>query len=162
MGDTSNYSMVCLVMLSFYVVSSLFCGCSHHTKKGTEANPAITVSQSYNNIIEEGAECLRNKNLEQARESFQQAITVNPEYPNAYYNIGLVYVQETNFSEAISWFNTALEKNPDFAKSHLALGSINNRINNKTEAKKHFSTYLKLAPNTSYSESVKTWLENQE
>lgn len=114
--------------------------------------------QTYNEVIEKGADHLRNKQPAEARRLFQKAITINAAYPNAYYNIGLVSLMETNFNEAISYFNVALEKNPAFEKSHLALGAVYDRLGRKPEAIEHYTLYLELAPNTAFSGKVKQWL----
>jgi tetratricopeptide (TPR) repeat protein len=131
-------------------------------KKEAERKAAIEAAkkepQTYNEVIEKGADHLVNKEPSQARRLFQKAIKINPEYPNAYYNIGLVSLMETNFNEAISYFNVALEKNPGFAKGHLALGAVYDRLGKKPEAIEHYTFYLELAPDTSTSELVKQWL----
>ena len=129
-------------------------------RRQEEFKKAAREPQTYNAVIEKGAEMLRQKKLADATAYFQKAITINPAYPNAYYNLGLIYVMETNFTEAITYLNQALEKNPEFAKSHLALGYVYDRLNKKPEAIEHYTLYLELAPNTPFTDRVKLWLQD--
>lgn len=114
--------------------------------------------QSYSDVIAEGARYMRDGNIEEARRFFQKAITINDAYPNAYYNLGLVYLVKTNYTTGIEYFTMALEKNPQYAESHLALGTVYERMQRLPEAIEHFTLYLELAPNTSFADSVREWL----
>jgi tetratricopeptide (TPR) repeat protein len=114
--------------------------------------------ETYDSVIEAGAGHLRTKDLDEARRYFQKAVTLNPRYPNAYYNLGLVCVLQTNHDAGVEYFSTALTKDPSFAEAHLALGTVYAQQQKTADAIEHFTIYLELAPNTSFAASVRDWL----
>ena len=115
--------------------------------------------ESYDSVINRGAdEWRKHSDAEAARRYFQKAIAINPAYANAYYNLGLLCLAQTNFTAAIEYLSTALQKNPAFADSHLALGSVYDRLGKKPNATEHFTLYLELAPGGQYASAVRDWL----
>ena len=62
-------------------------------------------------------------NLSAAKVAFQTALTVEPNYADAHYNLGNVYWMEMNYQVAAEYFQKALdlEENNQAANYHLAL-----------------------------------------
>ena len=87
-------------------------------------------------------------NIEAAEESFQQAISLDPQYAEAYYNLALLYVDRFDDLEtAIGHFRSALESDPQFAEAHhnlalLLLGSGEDLF----QVKHHMGEAIKLDP----------------
>lgn len=59
-----------------------------------------------------------------AIECYQRAIQLNPEFFEAYHNLGLVYLQQQQWPQAIEVFERALALKPDYAASHHGLGKV--------------------------------------
>jgi len=127
-----------------------------HQKKELEA--ARKVPQSYDEVIIEGVKMMETDKYDQARKYFQKAININPSFPNAYHNLGLVYFSQTNYTTAVQYFKTAIEKNAKYADSYLTLGLTYIKLKKPADAAESFTYYLELAPNTSYAKWVNKWL----
>jgi len=127
-------------------------------KQKKELEAARKEPQNYNEIILCGVNFLKSNNFDKARNYFQKAITINPDYPNAFHNLGLVYFKQTNYNMAVKYFKTAIEKDSKYADSYLTLGLAYDKLGKKEDAIENFTYYLELAPNTSYADWVNNWL----
>ncbi len=127
-------------------------------QRAFEATPA---PQSYDAALAAGARFMRDDalNLDEARRMFETAISLNASYPDAFYNLGLIYVRQTNFPDSIQYFKTALEKDPRYAKSYLALGMVYERMLDRTNAIEHYAQYLDLMPGDAFAASVRERVE---
>ncbi|RLD10628.1 MAG: hypothetical protein DRI44_05605 [Chlamydiae bacterium] len=123
-----------------------------------ELNDARKIPQSYDEVIIEGVKQMKGKKYDKARAYFQKAISINPSFPNAYHNLGLVYFSQTNYISAVKYFKTAIEKNPKYADSYFTLGLTYIKLKKNEDATESFTYYLDLAPNTSYANWVNEWL----
>lgn len=79
----------------------------------------------------------------------------NPNSPEAYNNIGLVYLENNDAANAITNFNKSLEMNPDYAKGHFNLALAYSKEKNFGMAISHYEKYLKLDPDSAQSDNVK-------
>jgi len=127
-------------------------------QRAFEATPA---PETYDAALAAGARFMREDslNLSEARRMFETAISINPSYPDAFYNLGLIAVRQTNFSDSIQYFKTALEKDPRYAKAHLALGMVYERLLDRSNAIENYAQYLDLMPNDAYSTTVRERIE---
>jgi lipoprotein NlpI len=61
---------------------------------------------------------------EKAIEEYQQALKLNPNYIEAYMNIGAIYVDKKDYDQAIQQFKKAVELNYYYGKAHYNLGMV--------------------------------------
>ena len=54
--------------------------------------------------------------------ALEQAIQRNPNYADAYYNLGRIYGKSGRYIDAIEAFKEAIRINPDYADAHRNLG----------------------------------------
>jgi len=81
---------------------------------------------------------------EDGRGSLEQAISLDPEYEEAYYNLGLVY-RETEQSRSIDLFAKAVTLDPEYAQAHRELGWALSRCEGKNaEAEYHVRRAIEL------------------
>ncbi|PKK90551.1 MAG: hypothetical protein CVV64_09320 [Candidatus Wallbacteria bacterium HGW-Wallbacteria-1] len=59
-----------------------------------------------------------------AEKKWKRIIEITPEYPDAYYNLGIVYRNQGALDKAVIEFKKALEINPRYAECHNALGEV--------------------------------------
>lgn len=66
-------------------------------------------------------------NLELAKMHYLLAIEIEPDFPNSYYNLGLVHITEKKYSEAIDAVNKYIELSPenDHKTSYELLKTLN-------------------------------------
>jgi superkiller protein 3 len=55
---------------------------------------------------------------------FKEAVKINPEFAEAYNNMGLALFNQSKFDEAIEGFRNALRIDPDFPLAHANLGLV--------------------------------------
>jgi len=61
-------------------------------------------------------------NYDKAIECYQKAITIDPDYADAYYNLGLAYKDKGNYDKAIECWQKAIDINPDNAVTYNNMG----------------------------------------
>lgn len=97
---------------------------------------------------------LRRKSLEYARQMFNKAIEIDPEYARAYAGVAdccsMLYTyfdaRELNLRQADLASTRAMELEPDLAEAHVARGLTVSLSKKFKEAEDHFETALRLDP----------------
>jgi len=64
---------------------------------------------------------LSKSDSEKAKFYFNRAISKDPNFFNAYYNLGLIYLEKNDYLEAIKFFEKTININPDFLEGYFAL-----------------------------------------
>ncbi|MHB8502262.1 MAG: FG-GAP-like repeat-containing protein [Candidatus Acidiferrales bacterium] len=84
--------------------------------------------------------------LNQAAASFQQVIAAKPQEPEAYYNLGTLYLRKNSLAEARRYLEQTLKLRPDYAEAWNNLGMIAGQEGQADEAIRDFQECLKLRP----------------
>ena len=84
-----------------------------------------------------------------AKLALRKAITLNPEYANAYYNLGVLYIEQGNFKEAEIELKKAIELKSDFAIAHYNLGFILKDLGRLKEAEIELKKAIEFDPKIS-------------
>jgi predicted O-linked N-acetylglucosamine transferase (SPINDLY family) len=81
-----------------------------------------------------------------AEKSYLKSLNINPELYEAYYNLGVLKLQNDNENQALKYFYNALKIKPDFAKALTAIGIA--KLNNLelSEAIEIFSKAILIDP----------------
>ena len=74
--------------------------------------------EAHNNL---GEVLQKQGRLNDALNSYQQAIKINPDYPYTYHNLGYFFQEKGKFEEAIEAYKKALNIKPDLALSRSAI-----------------------------------------
>jgi tetratricopeptide (TPR) repeat protein len=81
--------------------------------------------------------------LPEAVTAYQQAIKIQPQYPEAYYNLALALREQGEFRQAEDAYHRALVADPDFRDANYNLAVLYDLYLNEPEkAIKHYETYL--------------------
>ena len=84
---------------------------------------------------------------ELAIEYYQKAVSINPEYVNAYYNMGIDYHNLENYTQAISCYQKAVSIDPSDAFAYSSMGFAYARLENYTQAISCFQRAISIDPN---------------
>jgi Tfp pilus assembly protein PilF/peroxiredoxin len=84
--------------------------------------------------------------LDQAAESFKQVIAAKPQYPEAHYNLGTLYLRGNALAEARHWLEQAVELRPNYPEAWNNLGMIAAQEGQTDEAARDFQRSLDLRP----------------
>jgi len=77
------------------------------------------------NHFKKGFEYHNQGSMEKAIEEYHQALKLNPNYIEAYMNIGAIYVDKKDYDQAIQQFKKVIELDYYYGKAHYNLGLIN-------------------------------------
>jgi len=84
--------------------------------------------------------------IKEAERELKKAISLNPNYANAYYNLGVLYIGKGNFKEAERELKKAIKIKSDFAIAHYNLGFILKDLGRLKEAESFNLKALELDP----------------
>jgi Flp pilus assembly protein TadD/peroxiredoxin len=84
--------------------------------------------------------------LEQAAESFKQVIAAKPQDPEAYYNLGTLYLRRNAFHDARQYLEQTVRLRPNYPEAWNNLGMVAAQQGQTDEAIRHFKQSLLLRP----------------
>jgi Flp pilus assembly protein TadD/peroxiredoxin len=84
--------------------------------------------------------------LDQAAASFKQVIAAKPQDPEAYYNLGTLYLRRNSLQEARESLEQTVRLRPDYPEAWNNLGMIAAQQNHAEEAISHFQKSLEQRP----------------
>lgn len=93
-----------------------------------------------------GLYCASQRQMEAAREWYQQALTINRRYQYSWNNLGCVLTELGKDDEAIAHFETALRLDPTLVSAHNSLGATLLKQGRTEEALRHFLEAVRLQP----------------
>jgi tetratricopeptide (TPR) repeat protein len=82
--------------------------------------------------------------FDEAVARLHEALSYNPEFPQAHYELGLVLEKERKFEEAIASLQRAIELDPLYPEPHYTLGRIYQRQGKREEAQEQIEKFKKL------------------
>jgi tetratricopeptide (TPR) repeat protein len=76
-----------------------------------------------------------------AEELLQKAVKINPQFGDAYLQLGVLYSARNDFSQAIPCYQKAIEINPRLAEARFRLSVAYKQIGQESKAKQEFQIY---------------------
>jgi tetratricopeptide (TPR) repeat protein len=98
------------------------------------------------NYFNQGLTSYRNKKFDEAMDSFQKAIELNPKYAPAYSGLGDVARAQGKYDEAMKYYQKAIELNPKDFMLFMKLGSISGSQKKPDEAARWYQRAIDLEP----------------
>ena len=93
---------------------------------------------------------IRWEHWPEAAAEFQAELKLEPTDPDALYNLGFVYLQESRVDDAVALFQQVLSAQPNHANANYELGKILLDRGQLKEAVDHLETATRLSPETDY------------
>ena len=84
--------------------------------------------------------------LEEAKEYYKKVTKINPNFAEAYNNLGIIFGEFKEFEKAEVSYKKAIEIKPNYAKAYSNLGIILNRLGRIDEAEKNCKKAIELGP----------------
>jgi tetratricopeptide (TPR) repeat protein len=88
----------------------------------------------------------RHNRMEEAEPFYHRAVALDPDFKEAWMNMGLVILSRGSLDEALSCQRHALRIDPDSADAHNNLGMVHYAQGNIAEAENSFRSALRLRP----------------
>ena len=116
------------------------------TQKALPFRGTLYGDQFQRNDFTYGVALFQRGYLEQAAASFQQVIAAKPNEPEAYYNLGTLYLRRNNFSEARRYLEQTVKLRPNYPEAWNNLGMVAAQEGQAAEAIRNFRQSLLLKP----------------
>ncbi len=84
--------------------------------------------------------------IDEAQSLFREIITIDPQYTVAYFNMGLLYLDQKNYEEAINQFTLAVSTDPVHSESYFFRGISKELQGNKNAAIADYQQALLIDP----------------
>ncbi len=112
----------------------------------------------------EGNTSYKRGNLEEAIDSYRKVLTIDVNFYQAYYQIGVIETKMQNITGAIESYVKAIEINPNFYKGWFALGIAYNKNSDADNALVSFEKAVEVHPGyaKAYAEIGKIYVERKE
>jgi tetratricopeptide (TPR) repeat protein len=124
-------------------------------KKGSEAIPHLEKAVNPGNVaLSVAAYALigsiydEGHQPQKAIEAYDQAIKINPDYPQIFYNKGIAYFRNQQYAEAETTAIEAIKHNPKNASSQRLYALVTFHQNKRVNALLAFCSFILLEPNT--------------
>jgi len=99
------------------------------------------------NAFTHGIALFQRGYLDQAAASFKQVVAAKPDDPEAYYNLGTLYLRKNDLPEARRFLEQTVQLRPDYPEAWNNLGMIAVQQNQPDDAISNFQKSLALRPN---------------
>jgi tetratricopeptide (TPR) repeat protein len=116
------------------------------TKRALPFDGALYQDEFQRNDFTYGVAMFQRGYLEQAAASFQQVIAAKPEEPEAYYNLGTLYLRKNALPDARRYLEQTVKLRPDYPEAWNNLGMIAGQEGQTDEAIRNFQQSLSLRP----------------
>jgi tetratricopeptide (TPR) repeat protein len=80
----------------------------------------------------------------QVESLLKRAVTLDPNYADGYFQLGVLYAEQRKYKEATEQYNLALKISPNAANTHYRLGQALARLGNQSGAQEQFAVFEKL------------------
>jgi tetratricopeptide (TPR) repeat protein len=96
---------------------------------------------------------------DQVEALLKRSACLDPAFPDAHLQLGILYAGQQKYSEAIGQYQKAIQLDPDMADAHYRLGQAYLRAGQKEQAQQEFELYARLrkaqiADDEKYSQEV--------
>lgn len=88
------------------------------------AQDILVQNSGANEVFQEGVRLAMQKNMAGAEAAFRRAIQIDPNFAEAYANLGSILANQNKLAEALPNFQTAIRIKPNAPEFHYMLGQV--------------------------------------
>ena len=133
---------ICLVVLLIGGAASALAQPDRHDEQD-EAASAGALAQ-----YRKGERLAKNGQFTEAVAAYRQAIRLEPDYPQAYYEMGLAYAGLNQYPDAVKAFKEAARLQPEMGLIYENLGVVYIKMGQWREARDALATAIRLNPDS--------------
>lgn len=123
---------------------------------------ALRVDSSFLQALEFKAAFLKRRgDFDAAFEIYRDLILRDPDYADAYFDMGMIYLEQDSFARAYDNFNIAIKVDPIFVKAYLYRGIASEKMGNLEAALKDFRQASGMSPEYQEAQEAKARLEKK-
>ncbi len=115
--------------------------------KETLIDPSISTLMQTQVLILLGAVLFSLRKLEEARSTYYQLSSLQPDSAQAHYNLAIVVLELDQPDQAVASFRKAIELNPSYTEAHFSLGNALARLDQFEKAILCYDRVIELNPN---------------
>src|SRR4028119_1928746 len=97
-------------------------------------NNSLVQNTGANEYFQEGLNFAAQQNRESAEAAFRRVIQIDPNFAEAYANLGSILANQNKLAEALPYFETAIRLKPNVPEFHYMLGKVLSAQNKRAEA----------------------------
>ncbi|KAF0192298.1 MAG: TPR repeats containing protein [Gammaproteobacteria bacterium] len=103
---------------------------------------------TFDRLIGEGKQFLKQQNFEAARKSFEGALAIHPQSPEALYQMGVALISGNHYAEGLRYIEQSVEQVPNNLALRLILADVYDKGGLTEKAAKELQSILDAAPGT--------------
>ncbi len=97
-------------------------------------NNSLVQNTGANEYFQQGLNFAAQQNTASAEEAFRRAIQIDPNFAEAYANLGSILANQNKLAEAVSYLQTAIRLKPKVPEFYYMLGKVLSAQNKRAEA----------------------------
>jgi tetratricopeptide (TPR) repeat protein len=109
-------------MLSSFALNQIAYGAGSSSKPSTKSESAAKKRERANEYFEEGKMLQEKWRYKEASKKYERAVKIDPEYAEAYSNLGYTYRKQGMPDKAVRTYKKAIRLDPKLAAAHEYLG----------------------------------------
>jgi tetratricopeptide (TPR) repeat protein len=99
------------------------------------------------------------RKMKEAADYYHRAMSADPQYPLAHFNLGNLYDEQGVFEDARRHYLEAIRLSPRYSDAYFNLALLCERNNEVLQAIGHWQTYLKLDSTSSWALAARKQLD---
>ncbi len=101
---------------------------------------------TFSNLFNQGTQFFKNKEYEKAINLFEEALKIENNHAQPYFNIGLCYALLQNPDKAKEYYRKAIKQNPKYTKAMLHLAGLLKKAGEKNESMSYYQLAVEQEP----------------